>query len=51
MENIGNFTFQDLSSSDKIDVPPMVPAPTTSKPSKPTQPPAVAPVVKESGVC
>ena len=51
MENIGNFTFQDLSSSDKIDVPPMVPAPTTSKPSKPTQPPAVAPVVKDSGVC
>ena len=51
MENIGNFTFQDLSSSDKIDVPPMVPAPTTSKPLKPTQPPAVAPVVKDSGVC
>lgn len=43
------FTYIDLSSSDKIDVPPMVPAPTTSKPLKPTQPPAVAPVVKDSG--
>ena len=47
-----HFPPQDLSSSDKIDVPPM--APTTSKPTQPPVAPVAAvaaPVVKDSGVC